>query len=104
IRGFHVTGVQTCALPISNTFARIIHALAKEGFRITKERAHAYVFCDLRRFAFICDTFKRAGWDPWPRPLIWFKGTNVGIAPRPDYGPRYTYECLAYFIKGDRRV
>lgn len=88
----------------ANQSARIHHLLASEGFRITKERAHAYIFCDIRRFESYCRVFERAGWYVWPRPLIWYKGPNVGIAPRPEHGPRNTYECIIYCIKGDRRV
>ena len=43
-------------------------------------------------------------WYVWPKPLIWFKGVNSGIAPRPDHGPRNTYEAIMYCIKGDKEV
>jgi DNA modification methylase len=41
------------------------------------------------------------GWEAWPQPLIWNK-TN-GMLPRPDAGPRKTYETILMFLKGSPR-
>jgi DNA modification methylase len=51
---------------------------------------------------FIRQRMEGAGWDVWPRPLIWAKGN--GLLARPDHGPRYTYECILYASKGARQV
>ena len=75
-----------------------------EGYRLTKKRAHLYMFVDVNKFLLwkgIAEDFK---WYVWPKPLIWFKGVNSGIAPRPDHGPRNTYEAIMYCIKGDKEV
>lgn len=76
--------------------------VAREGFRVTKAQAHAYVFLDIRYFANFSMEFSLAGWDVWPTPLIWFK--NNGMLPRPEHGPRRTYEAILYAIKGAKRV
>lgn len=76
--------------------------LAAEGFRITKEKAHAYVFCDIRNFTAIATSFLLAGWDVWERPLIWSK--KNGMLPKPDFGPRLTYEAILFASKGNRKI
>lgn len=83
----------------------IMTTIAVEGFRITKPKAHAYIFCDILRFEHIKKTiFEPAGWYVWKWPLIWSKGATVGLLPRPDHGPRRTYEAILYAIKGDKKV
>ena len=76
--------------------------LAREGFRITKDKAHAYVFCDIRNFSSISLAFTLAGWDTWNRPLIWSK--KNGMLPKPDHGPRLTYEAILFASKGNRKT
>lgn len=75
---------------------------AEEGFRVAKPEAHAYAFCTFERFREISDLFDLAGWEVWPRPIIWNKGN--GMLPRPEHGPRYTYECILFASKGDKRT
>ena len=76
--------------------------VAEEGFRVAKAEAHAYVFSDFSLFAKIADLFALAGWDVWKRPLIWSKGN--GMLPRPEQGPRNTYECILFASKGKRKT
>jgi ParB/RepB/Spo0J family partition protein len=76
--------------------------VATEGFRVAKEKAHLYVFLDPRYWDEIRLKFILAGWDVWPTPLIWDK-TN-GMLPKPDFGPRRTYEMILYANKGERKV
>jgi DNA modification methylase/ParB-like chromosome segregation protein Spo0J len=76
--------------------------LASEGFRVAKSEAHAYVFCDFARFPEVSLTFALAGWEVWPRPIIWDKGN--GMLPRPEHGPRYTYETILFASKGGKRT
>ncbi len=85
----------------SNTILAII---AREGMRVTKFKAHAYIFCDILRFPIVKKIFETYEWYVWRTPLIWYKGSNVGVAPRPDHGPRRTYEAILYAIKNDRKV
>ena len=82
----------------------IAELILEEGYRLTKKRAHLYMFVDINKFLIwkaIAEEFK---WYVWPKPLIWFRGANSGIAPRPDHGPRNTYEAIMYCIKGDKEV
>ncbi len=84
-------------------FDEIIASLANESFRIATAEAHCYVFCDIRRWPDIEKAFFIAGWDCWPRPLIWHKG-NIGSFANSDIGPRSTYECIYYGVKGHKLV
>lgn len=77
-------------------------AVATEGFRVTKEAAHCYCFLDPRFFHAVSLSFALAGWDVWPVPLIWSKGN--GMLPRPEHGPRRTYEMILFASKGNRKV
>lgn len=83
---------------------QIISSILNEGFRITKREAHLYMFCDIDRFYAIKAMAEAAGWYVWRTPLIWHKGDRFGLLPRPDFGPRRTYELILYAIKGDRKV
>jgi len=83
-------------------FNELAQHIAKEGFRIAAPKAHAYVFCDPRRFAFLQRCFEEAGWYVWPIPLIWAKTT--GMLPRPEHAPRRMYEAILYAIKGNKPV
>lgn len=76
--------------------------VANEGFRVTKVQAHCYVFLDPRFWHAIQLEFLLAGWDVWPVPLIWNKGN--GMLPRPEHGPRRTYEMILFASKGGKKV
>lgn len=75
--------------------------LAKEGHRVTKSSAVLYAFFDIRFFSDISMTFTLAGWDVWSTPLIWSK--RNGMLPKPDHGPRRTYEAILMATKGSPR-
>lgn len=84
-------------------YARELYrTIANEGYRVAKAEAHIYAFCTFEHFAEIQSEFDLAGWNVWPRPIIWSKGN--GMLPRPEHGPRYTYECILYASKGNRKV
>lgn len=84
-------------------FEDLMLDFAEESYRVTKNSAHLYMFCGIENFFSLHDTFSEKGWDVWPRPLIWYKG-NQGMLPRPDFGPRYTYECILFANKGEKPV
>lgn len=86
------------------TFDKIHLALAQDGFRVCKPKAHIYLFCDFAKFERLMKLFRSFGWDVWPRPLIWWRGRQVGLAPRPEHGPKQTYECILFANKGNKRV
>ena len=73
--------------------------IAAQGMRVTKPIATAYVFLDIRRFHLVEMEFALNGWDVWPTPLIWNKLN--GMLPKPDYGPRKTYEAILMATKGN---
>lgn len=83
-------------------FESIITAIAREGFRICKPRAHVYIFHDFGRFGFIRERMEEHGFTCWPRPIIWSKGN--GLLAKPNHGPRYTYECILFASKGARET
>lgn len=76
--------------------------VAYEGFRVAKDKAHCYVFLDPRFWHAVSLEFALAGWNVWPTPLIWNKGN--GMLPKPEHGPRRTYEMILFATKGDRKV
>jgi len=82
----------------------LIQVLASESFRLCKAKAHAYVFCDIRNFQFLSDTFARAGWDPWRVPLLWIKQGGQGRILGVNRGPRRSYEALMFAVKDERRT
>ncbi len=81
---------------------RCAQLLAREGFRVTKPKAHIYMFLDISFFTTFRIEFTLAGWNVWPSPLIWAKSN--GMLPRPEHGPRRTYECILFASKGDRKI
>lgn len=84
------------------TALALYEMLAEESFRLSKPEAHAYVFCSVEFFQRIEFLFSMAGWRTWPRPMIWNK--QNGRAARPEHGPRYSYECILFASKGDKKV
>jgi DNA modification methylase/uncharacterized protein YjiS (DUF1127 family) len=76
--------------------------VAEQGFRVAKEKAHLYAFLDPRYWYELSFIFTVAGWNVWPTPLIWAKGN--GMLPKPEHGPRRTYEMILFATKGDRKI
>ena len=77
--------------------------LATEGFRVARPEAFLLSFLDIRHFPKVSSILEAGGWRVWPTPLIWYKGTTAH-APRPQHGPKRTYEALVFASKGDRTV
>lgn len=86
----------------ADSFLDLMNKLWPQLARVTKSRAHVYMFCDFRWFSALSDYAKASGFDPWPRPLIWSKSN--GMVPKPDFGPRNTYECILFANKGNKNV
>ena len=85
-------------------WTRLMEGFAEQAYRVTRPEAHLYIFCDIRRFEQLTNIFTRSpafSWKAWSRPLIWYKG-NIGTLPRPNHGPRLTYEAILYINKGDK--
>lgn len=81
----------------------LIHRFVKQSWRLTKEDAHAYVFCDLDNFHELRDIMESVGWKCFRTPLIWHKPANFR-APWPDKGPQRKYETCLYAIRGNKRT
>lgn len=84
-------------------FGKILSELPTHLYRLTKPQAHAYLFCDINRFGRLAVAMSSAGWDVWTRPFIWYKG-NIGAFPKPEHGPRYTYEAVLFANKGEMKT
>lgn len=83
-------------------FDSFIGKVLSELFRVAKPSAHLYLFCDPRMYAQISFEAELAGWNVWHVPLIWNKLN--GMLPRPEHGPRRTYEMIMFASKGDKTV
>lgn len=81
----------------------LLDTMAEEWYRVAADKAHAYVFCDIKNHKQVMQSMETAGWKVWPRPLIWYKG-NIGAFPNSERGFRYTYETIIYCNKGDRET
>lgn len=84
-------------------FQKVLSTLPELAFRACKPNAHAYVFCDIRRWHDLLVAFELGGWTCWPRPLIWDKG-NTGSFGNIEYGFRACYDAILFARKGDRKV
>ncbi|MFQ5742010.1 MAG: DNA methyltransferase [Acidobacteriota bacterium] len=75
--------------------------ILEEGNRITKKRAHLYLFCDIGFFGNLKACAKLHGWEPFRTPLVWSKGSS-GHAPIGTRGFRRSYELILFASKGGR--
>lgn len=85
------------------TWKTLIQVLAAESFRVAKEEAHLYIFCDITRFDELKRVCQEAGWNVFRTPLIWHK-PNGNRVPWVDSGPQRKYELILYAKKGDKKV
>jgi len=74
-----------------------------QSVRITKQDAHAYIFCDYDNHFKLKTMMETAGWKAFRTPLIWYKPATYRT-PWVDKGPRRTYECILYAVKGEKKV
>jgi len=84
-------------------FLEIMKVLPYEAFRLAKEQAHLYCFCDIDWFIHLRNEFRLAGWWVFRTPLIWHKPSGAR-APWPEHGPQRKYETILYAVKGKRPV
>lgn len=81
----------------------LVSKIAQESFRFCNSSAHAYVFCAPEFFQSLYTIFKKAGWIPHIRPLIWAKPGN-GQANMPERWPLSTYEMCLYARKENSKL
>ncbi len=80
---------------------RAAEYILTESFRVAKQEAHLYMFCDVDHFHMLREYTIISGWDPFRTPLIWDKGT-AGHAPIGTRGFRRTYEIILFASKGNK--
>jgi len=73
------------------------------SYKICTAQAHAYVFCDIERFAELKAMMQEAGWYVFRTPFVYVK-PDASRVPLPDKGPRRQFELLLYAIKGGKLV
>jgi DNA modification methylase/ParB-like chromosome segregation protein Spo0J len=73
------------------------------AYKVAKDQAHAYVFCDFDKFHNLKYFMETAGWYVFRTPFIVHK-LNSGRVPLPDRGPRRSWEMTLYAIKGEKPV
>ncbi len=71
--------------------------------RVMDEVHSVLMFCSYDKYEEWKNLYKAYGYNVWPRPIIWSKGQQAH-APLPDYGPRYSYECVLYAMKGKKKI
>ena len=84
-------------------YESILRTCEKELYRLAKDQAHMYWFCDIDKFADTRERFRAAGWQVFRTPLIWYKKTGMR-APWPENGPQRKFETILYAVKGKRPV
>ena len=82
---------------------QLTRAILIEAQRILKPDAHVLMFCAYERLLVWRELYENLGFAVWPRPLIWSKGQQSHV-PVPDYGPRYSYECILFAQRGRRKI
>lgn len=80
----------------------IAQSILLDGFRVAKQMANLWMFCDIDQFHWLKEASQRAGWTPFRTPVVWMKSHSEGMAPWQSKGPRRTYELLLYATKGQR--
>jgi site-specific DNA-methyltransferase (adenine-specific) len=74
-----------------------------EWYRLAKEQAHLYIWCDIDMFIELRTLCRKAGWWTFRTPLINLKPEG-GRVPWPEHGPRRSYEICLYAVKGKKPV
>jgi site-specific DNA-methyltransferase (adenine-specific) len=80
----------------------IAQSIIFDGFRVAKQQANLFLFCDIELFFTLREMAGRVGWTPWRTPIIWQKSLSEGMAPWQGKGFRRTYEVLFWATKGQR--
>lgn len=84
-------------------FVKLMKAWCPLAYKVAKDEAHAYVFCDIQNYPLLKQMMEEAGWYVFRTPMIAHK-PNSGRVPLPDRGPRRQYETILYAIKGKKKT
>jgi len=85
------------------TWSYLMKGFSNQSFRLAKDQAHAYVFCDIDNFVFLKSYMSASGWKCFRTPIIWVNPTAMR-APWPEMGPQRKYQLCLYAVKGGRQV
>jgi ParB/RepB/Spo0J family partition protein len=77
--------------------------MAREGFRVTTNNCHGYIFVGPEHFWSTREMFLREGWRVHIKPLIWIK-REVGQCNVPSAWPASCYEMIMYIRKDESRL
>lgn len=99
--GGKMTGIQHHYDDSFESWEKLMNQWAPLTFKLTKPKAHAYIFCDIDNFHALKTVMQSAGWYVFRTPLTLYK-SGSGRVPLPDRGPRRTTEWILYAIKGDK--
>ena len=83
-------------------YRKLMEDLVPELYRVLKERAHMYLFCDIEHFLWLRSLAQKVGFHAWRTPMIWRK--DRGHIPMSTLGPMRTYELILFCNKGERLV
>lgn len=78
--------------------------LLEECYRVTKQSAMIYIFCDIELFSFLRRIANKVGWKPRRTPLIWSKGIAGHIPEGGTTGFRRSHELIFQASKGGRII
>lgn len=76
------------------------HGWCNLSYQVAGSECHAYVWCDIERFAELKAMMQSAGWYVFRTPLTNYK-RNSGRVPIPKYGIRRQSEWCLFAVKGD---
>lgn len=82
---------------------KLTTSIITKAEELLKPQCHVLMFCPFESFKFWSQVYDKCGFSVWPRPLIWSKGQQ-SHAPVPDLGPRYSYECILFAVRGKRKI
>jgi DNA modification methylase/ParB-like chromosome segregation protein Spo0J len=85
------------------TWKSIMDWFCPESFRLAKDLAHAYVFCDFDRYHELKLRMELSGWTVHRTPILWYK-PKAHRVPWPENGPRRQYETILYAMKGKKKI
>jgi len=81
----------------------LMPAVVEHLYRVAKQNAHCYLFCDFDRFHELKFMMEENKWRVFRTPLIWHKPTG-SRTPWVNQSPQRRYETILFAIKGDRQV
>jgi ParB family chromosome partitioning protein len=83
----------------------LLKALCENLDRICEPSAHLMLWFSMQHYAKTLEYLtKHTDFTIDEFPLVWMKSDGKGLLPRPDYGPRRTYETCLFGWRGKRRI